>query len=353
MKKQTMILTVERLYDGAPLLQKVENHAWENKVTFNPACVLISDKKELSSIISSLPFDWHTKDSLRSHSALCFLLYRAQGAKTKDNDHTPSTIGLAVLDPEMKLLARYSKPVMVPEESYENLGVEDPRITKIGTKYIMMYAAYSSATPENAIRIALASTTDFIHWKKHGLLKAEFNQINNKNAMLFPSKIDGKFIMLHRPMEGADAMTIHWAESDDIFGEWKSRGVLMKPAANKKFSETWIGGGAPPLPLSDGRYLIIYHIGNRKSDATREYDLGIAIFDSHSKDLISHRHEPFLQPESPFETKGDANLGVNNVVFICGAYFYKGTVYFPYAGADSVILRGKIRKNELDQYLAL
>jgi predicted GH43/DUF377 family glycosyl hydrolase len=104
--------------------------------------------------------------------------------------------------------------------------------------------------------------------------------------------------------------------------------------------------------LEDGRYLVLYHIGNRKADTTREYDLGLAIADMSNPEIIVKRDEPLLRPELFHETHGDADLGVNNVVFVCGGYFYGGDLYFPYAGADSVVLGGRITKAELALYLA-
>jgi beta-1,2-mannobiose phosphorylase / 1,2-beta-oligomannan phosphorylase len=196
-----------------------------------------------------------------------------------------------------------------------------------------------TAREQNRIRIAVASSRDFIHWEKHGLVPGDLNTVDNKNAMLFPGRIGGKFVLLHRPMSGPDAMCIHWAEAEGPLGIWRNRGVLMRPLPNPAFKETWIGGGAPPVPLPDGRFLIIYHIGNRKFDSTREYDLGICIADPKHPDFIVERREPFMTPTTPAETTGDADLGVNNVVFICSAYSYNRDLYFPYAGADSVVLQ--------------
>ncbi|MER3524236.1 MAG: glycosidase [Ignavibacteria bacterium] len=346
-----MIPRVERLHNGMPLIARAVAHPWENKVTFNPACMLVEGHDALAPIIAALPFSPGVKVRLEQESALCFLLYRAQGAYTRERDYRRSSMGLAVLTPELDLLVRHTAPVFEPEYDYESLGVEDGRLSKVGDRYVLFYTAYGPGSPHNAIRIALASTQDFVHWEKHGLLKASFNTIDNKNAMLFEGTIDGKYLMLHRPMEGNDAMAMHWAEADDVFGEWHTRGVLMKAHMNPAFVDTWIGGGAPPLRLPDGRYLILYHIGNRKADGTREYDLGIAVADFTSPRIIVRRDEPLLRPEMMFETMGEAELGVNNVVFICGAYFYRGNLYFPYAGADSVVLAGRIASSELIEYL--
>jgi beta-1,2-mannobiose phosphorylase / 1,2-beta-oligomannan phosphorylase len=340
-----------RLNNGRPIVQQVTGHPWENRVTFNPACALVSDPAELSKIIPSLPFDEATKQRFRSQKALCFLLYRAQGEKRSEYDHTRSSIGLAVLSPELHLLARHTTPVLMPDNDFEDLGVEDGRITKAGDRYYMFYCAYSSHPEGNRIRLAVASTQNFVEWQKHGLLKGRFNALHNKNSMLFDGMVNGAYALLHRPMEGPQAMSIHWATSKDVLGPWQDQGLLMAPQPNPAFKDTWIGGGAPPLRLPDGRYLLLYHIGNRKHDGSREYDLGIAIADFNKPGIIVKRIEPLLRPESPAETQGDATLGVNNVVFICGAYFYEGDLYFPYAGADSVVLGGKIAGSDLQAFL--
>ena len=344
------IPSIERLNNGFPILQKIDTHPWENKVTFNPACFLVSGRKELGAIIPKIPCDKKTMSELEKHDALCFLLYRAQGKKTAAYDYARSSIGLAVLTPGLKLLYRHSDPVITADQPYDNLGVEDARISRVGDEFVMFYTAYSSASPENLIRIAIATSMDFVSWKKRGLLRGYPNTLQNKNAMLFEKKIGGKFVMLHRPMTGKDAMSIHWAESEDIFGEWNDRGALMKPIPKPEFTDTWIGGGAPPIHLGESRYLVLYHIGNRKIDQTREYDLGLAIVDFSEKDKVSKRIDPLLRPATAAETSGDADLGVNNVVFVCGAYLHKGDLYFPYAGADSVVLGGRIAKADLDRY---
>ncbi len=305
---------VERLHNAEPLLQKIDDHPWENKVIFNPACVLITNRHDLNAMVMNLPFDESTKHRMLSHAALCFMLYR--------------------------------------ENDYEDLGVEDPRVTKVSGRYVMFYTAYKSGSPRNTFRIACASSTDLLNWKKHGLLKGKFNEIDNKDAMLFESPVGDMYFMLHRPTEGKDAMAIHWAEADDLFGTWNTRGVLMRPIPNPSFADTWIGGGAPPLQLPDGRFLMLYHIGNRKADGTKQYDLGIAVIDPTGRQPVVKRDEPLLRPETPAEITGDPDLGVNNVTFVCGAYFYDWGLVFPYAGADTVILGGKIPRGELGRYLA-
>jgi predicted GH43/DUF377 family glycosyl hydrolase len=350
MGQSTALPAVERLNSGQPILRKDERHPWENKVTFNPAAVMIDDRAMLNRAIGGLPFDSSVLLRLKAEPALCFLFYRAQGRQMPEYDHRRSAIGLAVLTPDLELLARHVDPILRPDTADDDLGVEDPRVTRIGDRFYMCYCAYGSGTPKNRIRIAMASSDDLVHWTKHGLLDGEFNSIDNKNGMLFPRAVNGKYMMFHRPMEGPDALAIHVAQADQLLGRWTSGGAVMKPLPNPEFKDVWIGGGAPPLLLSDGRFLVIYHIGNRRPDGKREYDLGIAIADPMSHEFIVKRGEPLLRPGSVAETTGDVDLGVNNVVFICGAYFYKGDLFFPYAGADSVVLAGRIAGNEIEAY---
>jgi predicted GH43/DUF377 family glycosyl hydrolase len=341
----------ERLNGGRPILRKIDNHPWENKVVFNPASVLVEDRASLDRVIKELPFNRETRQKLGGHKALCFLFYRAQGKETPGYDHRRSSIGLAVLTPTLELLARHDKPIILPDQAYEDLGVEDARIGRVGDQFVMFYTAYASGHVRNQIRIAVAISADLVHWEKRGLLKGRFNEIDNKNAMLFPARVGGKFLMLHRPMEGENASSIHWAEGEDVLDEWKTRGMLIQRRPNPKFEDTWIGGGAPPLLLPDGRFLMIYHIGNKTQGKGREYDFAIAVADPKNPQFIVRRDEPLLRPETEAETIGDADLGVNDVVFVCGAHFYEGDLYIPYAGADSFVLGGRIRKEELERYL--
>ncbi len=342
---------VRRLSGGKPLIQPIRTHAWENKVTFNPACAYVSEPQELASIISNLPFGRDIKERLHREKGLCFLLYRAQGSETSAYDHRRSSMGLAVLSPELTVLARHTEPVILPDMEYDDLGVEDGRITKVGDKYVMVYTAYATGTSEHRIRIALASTRDFVHWEKHGLLNGTFNTIHNKNGMLFERPVGDRYILLHRPMVGPDAMAIHWATTSDVFGAWEERGVLMAPISNPAFADTWIGGGAPPLSLGEDTFLLLYHIGNRKATGEREYDIGIAVADCSAGCNIIRRNEPLLRPETAAETTPAGELGVANVLFLCGAYFYGENLYMPYAGADSFVLGGSISRRDLQNYL--
>ena len=351
MRSSRKLPFVHRLHKNQPILRREEDHPWENKVVFNPGAVLVEDRETLDRIIAALPFEDAVRTQLAGQQSLTFLVYRAQGMPTTSYDYSRSSLGLAVLTPKLELLARHSEPILLPNSSYDDLGVEDARVTRIGQRFYICYCGYNSGTDKKRMRIALASSVDLVHWEKHGLLRGAFNLIDNKDAMLFPQKVGGKYLLFHRPMEGKDAFSIHLAEADDVLGEWTNRGVVMTPLPNPEFEETRVGGGAPPIPLPDGRLLVIYHIGNRRLNGGVEYRLGIAVADPSRPEFFVKRDEPLLRPQTDAEIKGDSDLGVNNVVFVCAAYFHDGDLYIPYAGADSVVLGGRIEGAELKEYI--
>jgi predicted GH43/DUF377 family glycosyl hydrolase len=342
---------VERLHGGRPILEKCDDHPWENRVVFNTACVLVDTPERIKRLAEAMPVDGATRAIVLKERAVVALLYRAQGTKTAEKDHTHSTLGLAVCTPDLRLLVRLPEPVMLPVDRYDNLGVEDPRITRVGDQFVMVYTGYAAVEGGNQVRIILATSTDLVHWKKHGPLRGPFNAIDNKNGMLFEAKPGKPWLILHRPMEGKDKMTVHWAESTHLFGDWTDRGKLLPWIPNPRFKDVWTGGGAPPLLLPNDTYLVVYHIGNRDAEGQREYDLGIALIDPDAPVPVLLRAEPLLVPETPQETTGDEGLGVNNVVFICGAYFWEGDLYFPYQGSDTRILGARIPRGELDKFL--
>jgi beta-1,2-mannobiose phosphorylase / 1,2-beta-oligomannan phosphorylase len=342
---------IERLHEGKPIVTRDVNHPWENKVTFNPACALVDRPDVMRAMASAVACDNALKSRMLEQPALVALLYRAQGRTTPEYDHTRSTLGLAICTPRLELLARFEKPVMFPDAEYDNLGVEDPRITRVGNLFKMIYTGNASTREGNCVRICLATSPDLVHWTKQGPIKGAFNTLNNKNGMLFEPSERGEFLMLHRPMEGDGAMMVHWAAAADLHGEWESRGVLIPWQSNPRFKDVWVGGGAPPLLLADGRFLVMYHIGNRDANGHREYDLGLALFDGKRTQPIVKRSEPLLRPATESETTGDVDLGVNNVVFVCGAYRWEEDIYFPYAGADSCVLAGRIKGADLERWL--
>ena len=286
-----------RRYEGNPILKPKPENEWESETVFNPAAV----------------YD----------HGLFHLLYRAMG---KDGI---SRIGYAVSTDGFNFF-RFDKPVFTPKLILEPRGCEDPRVVKIENSYYMTYTAYS----EKGMRIGLASTDNFINWQRHRL---EWAEMDNKNAALFPEKIAGKYVLLHRPMD-KEPMGICVAYSDNLT-EWYGHREIMGPGEEGSWDSRKIGAGAPPIRTEKG-WLLIYH----GVDEDEVYRLGAAIFclDDPSK-LLYRYPEPILEPETYYELRGE----VPRVVFACGACEVKDKYYVYYGGADRVVCVATIDKEEI------
>jgi predicted GH43/DUF377 family glycosyl hydrolase len=160
------------------------------------------------------------------------------------------------------------EPVMQPcwkddcFKEYEKKGIEDPRITKIDDIYYIMYTAVSPYGP----LLALAKTTDFKKFERIALV----SEPENKDGVLFPEKINGKYARLDRPVAGGIA-NIWISYSDDLITWGQSRCVMT---VRDDHWDSWrIGASTQPIKIDDG-WLIIYHgvkhyLSRRKSGFQR------------------------------------------------------------------------------------
>ncbi len=345
-----------RLHGGRPILEPHPAHPWENRVVLNPAAVLVEAGDDLERLMQAWPLPAAARDRLRRAGGACVMLYRAQGTFTVGT-HAPSSLGLALLTPDLELVYRHPEPVLQPAAPFHNLGVEDPRCTRAGGTWYLYYTGYASDDPSDPeaprhIRICLATTRDFATWTLHGPAAGDLNAVPNKNAALLPEPAGGRWLLLHRPMDGPGAMTIHLAEADDPAGPWQSRGVLMPSFPYREFARSWIGAGGPPLALGDDRFLMIYHQGHYTPEGTREYDLAAALLDFRRDDPVCARIEPLMRPEGPDEQVGAPDLGVDNVLFTCANYRWGDDLVIPYAAADSRIFGAAVPVDALLQALA-
>ena len=330
----------ERLNGGRPILSPIEGHPWESKVVLNPAGQLVEGDR-LDALLPSWGLTPDQADRLRQAGGACVLLYRAQGEVEGHIRMAPSYLGRAVLTPLMELVHRDDRPALSPEAPFHNLGLEDPRCTRVGDTYYLYYTGYTDPTPgddlDRHVHICLATSQDLVEWELRGPIEGELNDVNNKNAALLPEPVDGQYVLLHRPMEGDEAMSIHWATAPDPAGPWTSRGQMLCSYRYREFAQSWVGAGGPPVALDDGRFLAIYHQGHFAPDGSREYDLAAALLDFRRDDPVVSRIEPLMRPTGGMETEGDDDLGVDNVLFSCANHRWGDRLVVPYAGADSRI----------------
>ena len=141
----------------------------------------------------------------------------------------------------------------LPRGELEEFGVEDPRITRLDDRYYFTYVAVS----RHGAATALASTEDFATFERHGIIFPP----ENKDVVLFPERIGGRYAALHRPNPATlfhpPEMWLAWSSN---LRDWGGHEPLSFAPA--EWESGRVGGGVPPIRTEEG-WLEIYH-GNRR-----------------------------------------------------------------------------------------
>jgi len=227
-------------------------------------------------------------------------------------------------------------PRFRPEVGYEEFGVEDPRITCIGDMFYFTYVAVS----RHGAATALASTTDFQSFRRHGVIFYP----ENKDVVLFPEQIDGAYVALHRPHAATrfTAPEMWLARSSDLI-HWGRYEPLRTETAAWAAGRT--GAGTPPIRTSEG-WLEIYHGNDKRArgPGVGTYAAGAMLLDIEQPHrLLGQSVEPVLRPETDFERVGF----VPNVVFPTGIVERDDTVLVYYGAADTAVGVVELSRSEL------
>ena len=164
----------------------------------------------------------------------------------------------------------------------------------------------------------------------------------NKNVVLFPEKIGGRYAKLDRPMTQTSRRGDIWISFSPDLLHWGDPRPVMTPRP-RKWDSHKIGPGAPPLK-TDAGWLIIYH-GVRATAAGLLYRLGAALLDREEPwRVIGRVSEAILSPIAPEDFQGN----VGNVVFTCGAILEDdGELKVYYGAADQVMCLATARVEEV------
>jgi len=201
----------------------------------------------------------------------------------------------------------------------------DPRLVKVEDTYYIIWCqdAYGAA-------LGMAKTKDFQTFVR---MENPFLPFN-RNGVLFPRKIGGKFMLLSRPSDSGHTPfgDIYLSESPDMEYWGHHRHVMGK--ASQWWQSVKIGGGAAPIETSEG-WLLIYH-GVTGTCNGFVYSIGGAILDREVPSKVLYRCENFLlTPEMWYEERGF----VPNVCFPCATLQDgdTGRIALYYGAADSYV----------------
>ncbi len=232
------------------------------------------------------------------------------------------------------------QPALAPLEPYEEFGVEDPRITKIGDTYYITYVGVS----RHGIVTALASTKDFLTYDRHGVILPP----ENKDVVLFPEKINGKYWMIHRPYPNTRfGMPEMWLASSPDLLNWGDHHPLL--GGREDWESERVGAGPPPI-LTDAGWLVIYH-GVHKPDPHEGmgvYSVGGVLLDRNDPSkIIARAKSPFMVPQTEHERNGY----VPDVVFPTGVVTEGDDLLIYYGAGDSHICVVRRPLGEICDYI--
>lgn len=199
----------------------------------------------------------------------------------------------------------------------------DPRVCWIDDRYYVTWCnCYHGPT------IGVAWTRDFETYTQLENAYLPFN----RNGVLFPRKINGKYAMYSRPSDNGHTPfgDIFYSESPDLV-HWGRHRHVMRP--NGGWQSTKIGAGPTPIETTEG-WLLVYH-GVLTSCNGFVYSAGAALLDIDEPWKVIYRTAPYIMsPQALYECVGD----VPNVAFPCAALTDAptGRIAFYYGAADTV-----------------
>ncbi|MCD7823754.1 MAG: glycoside hydrolase family 130 protein [Oscillospiraceae bacterium] len=216
----------------------------------------------------------------------------------------------------------------------------DPRLLKIEDTFYMIWCQDGYGAT-----LGIAKTTDF---KKFVRIENPFLPFN-RNGVLFPRKINGKYMLLSRPSDSGHTPfgDIFLSESYDM-EYWGHHRHVMGISYNNWWEGTKIGAGAVPIETSEG-WLLIYH-GVANTCNGFVYSIGGAILDINEPSKVLHRCSTYLlTPEEWYEERGF----VPNVAFPCATLqdAETGKMAIYYGCADSYVGLAFTQVDDLVKYI--
>lgn len=296
---------------------------WRRVATFNPACIL--------------------------EDGTFYMLERAcSGLKPLQ-----CRIGLLKSDDGFHFTHVTQQPVFTPEQLGCPAGtIEDPRVTKIDGTYYMIFAhrpfnynCYPTGIAEpvytpligkmfegiNLTRSGIAVSHNLVDWQFLSWITPP--DVDDRDNVLFPEKIGGKYAMLRRPMGyvgeeyGCDGPSVWISYSDDLTN-WSEPVLVAAPEQDWEGGK--IGAAAPPI-LTDAGWLTFFH----GVDDQVVYRVGVMLLDrDHPETVIARSPEFIMEPQEYYEKVG---LIIPNVVFPTAAVVKDGRLYIYYGCADTCI----------------
>ena len=216
----------------------------------------------------------------------------------------------------------------------------DPRLVKMDDTFYVTWC-----DDMRGASIGMGRTTDLTTWIRMPNPLMPFN----RNGVLFPRKINGKYYLLSRPSDGSHTPfgDIFLSESPDLL-YWGNHRFVMGRGGQGWWQGVKIGAGPVPIETDEG-WLLFYHGVSGPCNGF-VYSFGAAILELDQPWKVRYRLRDYLiTPEKLYETTGF----VPNVAFpcanICDAATGRIAVY--YGAADTYTCLAFCRADELIEHI--
>jgi len=319
----------EKVTDANPILRPASNYSFldpisaeiryfEEKNVLNPSAVV--------------------KDGL------VHLIYRAQDSLMT------SRVAIATSSDGIHF-EKSAEPILFPDQDEQFAfewpgGIEDPRVVSLDQGgYYLTYTAYDGKTA----RLFAATSPDLIHWEKLGSVfeNPVYADMWSKSGALVTTPIEDQFVATK--IDGYYYMyfgdtSLFMARSTDlksweVLEDGEKRTPLQVLTPRPGYFDSRLVEPGPFAVLRPEGVVLIYNASNAKGfnhtdlpDFT--YAAGQALFDAKEPwKLIDRTDQHFIAPETDFEKIGE----VNQVVFVEGLVYFKGSFFLYYGTADSKI----------------
>jgi len=277
-----------------------------------------------------------------------YLVPRIEGNDRK------SFFGVAESDSGVDGFRFWDKPILLPDTCPEETNVYDMRLTKHEDGWIYgVFCSESKDTKSGDLSAAVAAagivrTKDLKTWERLDNLKT-LNSPQQRNVVLHPEFIDGKYAFYTRPMddfiETGSGGGIGFGLCDDIEHAVIDKEIITSPRRYHTITESKNGAGATPIKTEKG-WIHIAH-GVRNTAAGLRYVLYVFATDLNDPSkVIAEPSGFFLAP-----LKGERVGDVSNVVFSNGVIARdNGDVYIYYASSDTRLHVATTTKEKLMDY---
>ncbi len=313
-------------------------YSWESQAVFNPGAVVSKGKIHLfyramgSDGVSRIGYA-SSEDGLNFKERLSYPVYYLKDVEDMKK-HWPFT------SPARPF---YDRALYASGGGWG--GCEDPRAVLIDGK---IYLTLNIFNGWNFMRVAVVSIgeDDLLNkkWKWNPLNYLSHPGDRQKNWVLFPEKIKGKFAIFHN-LDKGDSNHVFVTYTEKL--DWPSMPTIKDAPDPQSLPDHFVAwhkrtrsAASPPIKTEEG-WLLLYHAMD--ADGSNRYKLGAMLLDLEDPNkVICRSQRPILEPEKWYE-----NDWKPGIIYANGSVVKEGKLFVYYGGGDKYIGVASIELKQL------